>query len=115
MEQGAIDRIKYHVNHVKQGKSEVELKADMPGVELLYEKYDKDNAVVHAVLSLWEHYPEVSIEQALVQLVDALIKQNNTANESLLNLLQTSTRPIIIGGNATGSRIITGINNKASE
>jgi hypothetical protein len=111
----AIDRIKYHVDRVKQEKSHVETKADMPGIELLYEKYNKHNASVHAALLLWEHYPEVSTEQALVQLVDALVKENAILHGSLLNLHQTSTRPVVISGNATGSRIITGHNNKVTE
>lgn len=104
--------IKNHVNYVKQAKSDAQMSAALPGIELLYEPYDKHNATVHAVLNLWESHADVTTEQALVQLVDALAKQNSTLSEEVYKLHQNSTRPVIVHGNATGARIITGSYNR---
>jgi hypothetical protein len=94
---GSIDHSKVNQRRIEIIKADKEHKGvrapDAPGIERLYE-IAQDNNLVHSALQLWEIH-DISTEQILVKLVDALVAQNKEYHDQVVHLLTTSTTPSI--------------------
>lgn len=86
-----LDRI----NEIKKEKEGKEPTSYLPGIELLYTEF-RDNSYVYAALSLWENHPEVTAEQALVQLVHALVPSHESLLKMCMDITMYGPQPVFM-------------------